>query len=71
MEIGLSKAIKFVVKLWKVVMKCKCFVEVVKKFKEPFSGLRQFLTIECPLKMMKNAFYFMLKDFFVLEIFTS
>ena len=52
-------------------MKCKCFVEVVKKFKEPFSGLRQFLTIECPLKMMKNAFYFMLKDFFVLEIFTS
>ena len=50
-------------------MKCKCCV--FKKFKERFSGLRQFLTIECPLKMMKNAFYFMLKDLFVLEIFTS
>ena len=26
---------------------------------------------ECPLKMMKNAFYFMLKALFVLKIFTS
>ena len=34
------------------------------------SGLRQFLTIENPLKMMKNTFYFMLKVFFVFEIFT-
>ena len=29
-----------------------------------------FLAIEIPLKMVKNAFYFMLKPFFVLEIFT-
>ena len=33
-------------------------------------GLRQFLTIENPLKMMKIAFYLMLKTLFVLEIFT-
>ena len=31
-------------------------------------GLRQFLTIENPLKMMKNAFYFILRALFVLEI---
>ena len=39
-------------------------------FKGPFSGMRQFLTIESPLKTMKNAFYFMLKALFVLKIFT-
>ena len=39
-------------------------------FKGPFSGLRQFLTIESPLKMTKNAFYFTLKALFVFEIFT-
>ena len=38
--------------------------------KGSFSGLREFLTIENPLKIMKNAFYFMLKALFVLEIFT-
>ena len=27
-------------------------------FKGAFSGLRKFLAIENPLKMMKNAFYF-------------
>ena len=32
-------------------------------------GLRQFLTAEIPLKMMKNAFYFILKALFVLKIF--
>ena len=37
--------------------------------KGPFSGLRQFLLTENPLKMMKNAFYFMLTVFFVLELF--
>ena len=37
--------------------------------KGPFSGLRQFLATKCPLKMMKNAFYFTLKALFVLEIF--
>ena len=32
------------------------------------SGLRQFLAIESQLKMMKNAFYFISKAFFVLKI---
>ena len=30
---------------------------------------RQFLTAESPLKMMKNAFHFMLKALFIFEIF--
>ena len=38
--------------------------------KGPIPGLRQFLTAECPLKMMKNAFYFRLKALFVPEIIT-
>ena len=38
--------------------------------KGPLSGLRQFLTTETSLKMMKNAIYFMLKVLFVLKIFT-
>ena len=33
-------------------------------------GLRQFLANESSLKMMRNAFYFMLKALFVLKIFT-
>ena len=33
------------------------------------SGLRQFLETESPLTMLKNAFYFTLKAFFVLKIF--
>ena len=40
-----------------------------KCFKDPLSGLTQFLTIESPLKMMKNASHFMLKALFVLEMF--
>ena len=32
-------------------------------FKGPLSGLRQFLTTEGPLEIMKNAFYFTLKAF--------
>ena len=40
-----------------------------KDIKDPLSGLRQFLGIESPLKMMKNAFCFMLKALFVLDIF--
>ena len=31
------------------------------EFTGPLSGLRQFLTNESPLKMMKNVFYFTLK----------
>ena len=33
------------------------------------SSLRQFLAIENPLKMIKNAFYFTLRALFVLKIF--
>ena len=38
-------------------------------FKGALSGLRQFLATENPLKMMKDAFYFILKAFFVLKVF--
>ena len=38
-------------------------------FKVALSGLRQFLVIESPLKMIKNAFKFILKAFFVLTVF--
>ena len=43
---------------------------MIVKIKGALSGLRQFLATESPLKMMKNAFYFTLKAFFVLKIFT-
>ena len=48
------------------------FVEIVfePRFKDALLGLRQFLTTERPLKMMKNTFHFMLKALFVLQIFT-
>ena len=36
--------------------------------KSTLSGLRQFLAIESPLKMMKNAFYFISKALFILNI---
>ena len=38
-------------------------------FKGALSGLRQFLTNETFLKMMRNAFYFTLKTLFVRKIF--
>ena len=38
-------------------------------FKGPLSSLRQLLGTKSSLKMMKNACCFMLKVFFVLEIF--
>ena len=38
--------------------------------KGPILGLGQFLTIESPLKKKRNAFYFMLRALFVLEVFT-
>ena len=41
-----------------------------KAFKGSLSGLRQFLTTGSPLKMMKNAFYFMLKARSILKVFT-
>ena len=37
-------------------------------FKGALSGLRQFLALESPLKMMKNAFYFTSKALFVPKI---
>ena len=37
--------------------------------KGPLSGLRRFLAAENSLKMMKNAFYLMLKVLFDLKIF--
>ena len=40
-----------------------------RKRKGALSGLRQFLVIEGPLKMMKNAFHFTSKTLFVLKIF--
>ena len=39
-------------------------------FKGWLLGRRQFLTVRRPSKMMKSAFYFMLKALFVLEILT-
>ena len=38
--------------------------------KGALSGLRQFLAIESPLKMMENAFYLTSKALSVLKIFT-
>ena len=38
-------------------------------FKGALSGLRQFLAIESPLKMKKNAFCFISKGLFILKIF--
>ena len=38
-------------------------------FEGPLSGLRQFLTTESLLKVMKNVFYLTLKGSFVLKIF--
>ena len=54
--------------------------EAIEKIKTPsktigdlhrsaLSGLRQFLATESPLKIMKNAFYFTSKAFFILKIF--
>ena len=40
------------------------------KIKRIFSGLRQSLITESPSEMKKYAFCFMLKTFFILEIFT-
>ena len=39
------------------------------KIKGALSGLRQFLAIENPLKLMENAFYFNSKALFDLKIF--
>ena len=38
-------------------------------FKDLLPGLRQFLATESPLRMMKNAFYFISRTLFVFSIF--
>ena len=38
-------------------------------FKDGLTGVRHFLATESSLKMMKNAFYFILKPLSVLKIF--
>ena len=60
-KIGSSKTILGIVSKFRVMLS---------QFKGPLSGLRQLLAIESALKMMGNAFYFMSKVLFVLEIFT-
>ena len=72
--IYISKFFK-IIKLWKI---CLCQSQNSKKtnqknqrvwfLKSAHSGLRQFLTTESPLKMMKNVFYFTIKALFVLKI---
>ena len=53
-----------------VVFAEQLYVEqMYENFKGALSGLRQFLVFESTLKMMKNAFYFLLKARFVLKIF--
>ena len=47
----------------------KSILKTQPRFNGALSGLRQFLTNESPLKMMKNAFYFILKALFVPKIF--
>ena len=44
---------------------CKDLLKFTRSlFKGSLSGLMQFLATESPLKMMKNAFYFILKSCF-------
>ena len=45
-----------------------CIDILVIILKNVLSGLRQFLVTESLLKVMKNAFYFMLRALFVLKI---
>ena len=45
-----------------------CFIANTDNVKVAFSGLRQFFATESPLKMIKNAFYFLLKALFVRKI---
>ena len=52
--------------MWSVIF----LRQAINLFKGALLGLRHFLTIASPLKMMKNAFHFMLKASFVLEIST-
>ena len=56
---------------WKVPIQTHyCVENNLIDLQRPTLGLRQFLAVESPLKRIKNAFYFMLKARFVLNIFT-
>ena len=54
--------------LFKLTFRCNT-CQTLSFFKGALSDLRQFLATESPLKMMKNAFYFTLKAFFLLKKF--
>ena len=48
----------------------KCLGKMMHEcIKGALSGLRQFLAVESPLKMMKNALYFTSKALFIMKIF--
>ena len=53
----------------KPVLEKTCFQRGFEFFKGALLGLRQFLAMESPLKMMKNTLYFTLKPLFVLFLF--
>ena len=59
----------FVKKVFQQISELNRKTPVLESLKGAFSGLRQFLVNESPLKMMKNAFYFISKAFFVLKTF--
>ena len=54
--------------LFKLIFRCNT-CQILSFFKGALSDLRQFLATESLLKMMKNAFYFTLKAFFLLKKF--
>ena len=63
----------FLIKLIMFILK-KCFpdLNLIGHVKEGLSPSNKFISIffnKSPLKMMKNAFYFILKALFVLKIF--
>ena len=56
-------------RIWSHLLK-KSLLENLISCAVQFLDLIQFLTIESPLKIMKNVFYFMLKAPFLFKIFT-
>ena len=52
-----------------IIIVTHCRKKMNFSIKVALSDLRQFLASKSSLKMMKNAFYFILKAFFVLKIF--
>ena len=62
-----NRFLKFIVVLLLIYLK---FVNIHERRKGLFLCLRQFLTTESPLKIMKNAFYLIFKALYCLKIFT-